>query len=266
MNELVAKKNKSGEEVRIDSIELTMLINQFREIEGEALGKVAKVLSHGDFSKKIKRELEVLLSLGLSNQGNISLVSYIDSKGEERPCYSLNRDGMLQMLNSESALVRYKTIEYINKLEENTKPKVPVTYKEALLALVEAEEEKERLLLENKELEKDNEHKQGVIIGLVKDISLSEKRQRITQIIRYRSNKYRERYSLLYSEFDKKFHINSKQRLENAKSKGEVNKSINRMAFICDNMKMCSELYDVACKVFCNDVSELMREMWGNVA
>ena len=105
--------------------------------------------------KKIRKELNTLESLGLDNGGNISLVSYTDSKGENRPCYSLNRDGMLQMLNSESALVRFKTIEYINKLEDelNNKVKLPTTYKEALLMLVEAEEEKERLMLENKQKE-----------------------------------------------------------------------------------------------------------------
>lgn len=79
------------------------------------------------------------------------LVEYEDKKGEKRPCYSLNRDGMLQMLNSESALVRFKTIEYINSLEDelNIQRKLPSTFKEALIMLVEAEEEKERLLLEN---------------------------------------------------------------------------------------------------------------------
>ena len=56
-------------------------------------------------------------SLGLDNGRNLSTAEYVDRKGEKRPCYSLNRDGMLQMLNSESALVRYKTIEYINQLE-----------------------------------------------------------------------------------------------------------------------------------------------------
>ena len=60
---------------------------------------------------KIKKELETLETLGLGNERNISQVEYTDKKGEQRPCFSLNRDGMLQMLNSESAIVRAKTIE-----------------------------------------------------------------------------------------------------------------------------------------------------------
>ncbi len=60
-------------------------------------------------------------SLGLIGERNISQSLYIDSQNKKQPCYLLNRDGMLQMLNSESALVRYKTIEYINKLEDKLK-------------------------------------------------------------------------------------------------------------------------------------------------
>lgn len=41
-----------------------------------------------------------LETLGLGGERNISQVEYTDKKGEQRPCFSLNRDGMLQMLNS----------------------------------------------------------------------------------------------------------------------------------------------------------------------
>jgi len=102
----------------IKSTELVDIINEFRKLEN---GKAE--LKHYDFYKKIKKEAETLESLGLSNDGNISVDEYVDIKGETRPCYSLNRDGMLQMLNSESTLVRFKTIEYINQLEQsNSQP------------------------------------------------------------------------------------------------------------------------------------------------
>lgn len=111
----------SNEEVRITSVELVEIINEFRKLESETIGKDFKELKHSDFMKKTRKEVETLEKLGINNEGNISLVSYKDNKGEERPCYSFNRDGMLQMLNSESTLVRYKTIEYIDKLEEENK-------------------------------------------------------------------------------------------------------------------------------------------------
>lgn len=104
-----------AEDETITSVDLVRIINVFREQENR------KELKHSDFAKKIRKELEILENAGISNEGNISLVEYMDSKGEMRPCFKLTRDGMLQMLNSESALVRYKTIEYINYLEEKNK-------------------------------------------------------------------------------------------------------------------------------------------------
>jgi hypothetical protein len=82
---------------------------------------------------KIKKEVEVLKNLGIDNAPNFRVVEYADKKGESRPCYELNRDGMLQMLNSESAYVRYKTIEYINKLEEKIAQPKPTCIEDVLI-------------------------------------------------------------------------------------------------------------------------------------
>ena len=50
--------------------------------------------------------------------------SYIDSNNKTRPCFVLNDKGMLQILNKESAIVRYKVTELIEELkEENAKLK-----------------------------------------------------------------------------------------------------------------------------------------------
>lgn len=108
-------------ELKIKSTELVDIINDFRKVEAEAIGKTYTELAHYDFYKKIKKELDTLKFVGVSNDGNISEITYLDSKNRIQPCFELNRDGMLQMLNSESALVRYKTIEYINKLEGQLK-------------------------------------------------------------------------------------------------------------------------------------------------
>ena len=137
MNEMMNR------EIRMTSVEVTEMINQFREMEGNK-----SELRHSDLMRKIDKEAETMKSLGFSNQRNISLVEYLDKKGETRPCYSLNRDGILQICMSESALVRYKMIEYINKLEsELEKSKLPQTYKEALMSLIASVEENERLAL-----------------------------------------------------------------------------------------------------------------------
>ena len=157
-------------------------------------------------------------------------------------------------------------IECEKKLKEVSRtPKLPATYKEALLELVAKIEENEKLEKENRQLSGEIERKEDVIIGLVTDIDLAEKRQRISQIVRHGTKRYSERYNLLYSEFNKKYHTDVKRRLDNAKARGEVKKSVNVMAYICDTMNMTAELYELACKLFENNVKKLMEEMW-NIA
>lgn len=114
MNNLSILTNQST----IKSTELVEIINEFRKAEGNE-----NILQHNDFMKKVRKEIETLENLNLGGQGNFSQSSYINSQNKKQPCFELNRDGMLQMLNSESIFVRYKTIEYINKLEEAAKPK-----------------------------------------------------------------------------------------------------------------------------------------------
>lgn len=113
MKELEILKQK---DLKIKSNELVYIINQFRRLESEAIGKDYKELAHYDFYKKITKEKETLEALGISD-GNISVAEYLDEQKKPRPCYELDKDAMLQMLNSESTLVRYKTIKYISSLE-----------------------------------------------------------------------------------------------------------------------------------------------------
>ena len=107
----------------ITSVDLVEIINYFRAIERESglTGRLQNPLQHSDLLKKIRKEIEVLKNAGLIGQGEFTLSSYINSQNKEQPCYLLNRDGMLMVLNGESTLVRYKTVEYINKLEEKLK-------------------------------------------------------------------------------------------------------------------------------------------------
>lgn len=125
MKELIKITNEENfitERGTILSINLVTIINEFRKVESEANKEKRFIeLKHRDFMKKIRKEDETLKTLGLNNERNFSLVEYIDKKGEKRPCYELNRDGMIIMLNSESAIVRYYTMEYVKKLEEKLK-------------------------------------------------------------------------------------------------------------------------------------------------
>ena len=102
-------------EVRITSVELVEMINTFRKEEGNKTEK-----RHSDLMTSIATEIRALDEAGI-NQRNFSLVDYTDKKGETRPCYSMNKAGALQMLNKESAVVRYKTVQYIEMLEQALK-------------------------------------------------------------------------------------------------------------------------------------------------
>lgn len=131
---MVALENN---ELKIKSTELVEVINEFRKLESETANSKYVELRHNDFMTKIKKELEVLKVLNLGGERNFSQSTYISSQNKVQPCFELNRDGMLQMLNSESTLVRYKTIEYINTMENKIKGQAtpqlkPLTTEETL--------------------------------------------------------------------------------------------------------------------------------------
>ncbi len=130
-------------EVRITSVELVELINQFRKEEGNETEK-----QHKELMRDIRKEVETLEEAGI-NQRNFALVTYIDKKGEERPCFSMNKAGALQMLNKESVVVRFKTVQYIERLQKEKKDSYliedPIERAERWI-----EEQKEKKALENK--------------------------------------------------------------------------------------------------------------------
>ena len=119
MSEIMKITNE--EIVTMTSLEVVELINNFRKEEGNEVVK-----RHDVLLRDIRNEIETLKTLGISNAHNFVAVNYTDAKGEERPCYKMNKAGIMQMLNKESALVRYKTQQYIevleNKLKQQTKP------------------------------------------------------------------------------------------------------------------------------------------------
>ena len=125
MKELIKITNEENfitERGTILSTNLVTIINEFRKVESEANeNKKFIELKHKSLMEKIRKEDETLKTLGLNGGQNFLLTSYKDIQGKTQPCYELNRDGMIIILNSESAIVRYYTMEYIKKLEEKLK-------------------------------------------------------------------------------------------------------------------------------------------------
>ena len=125
MKELIKLTNEENfitERGTILSTNLLTIINEFRKIESEANEEKKYIeLKHDDLMKKIKREIETLKRVGIISLGNISESTYVNTRGKTYPCYELNYEGTLMILNSESTIVRYYTIEYIKSLKEKLK-------------------------------------------------------------------------------------------------------------------------------------------------
>lgn len=260
-----------GENNTIKSTELVEIINYFRQEEARITNSKYKELLHKSFKSKIDKELEALKSLGLVGQQNILPSSYINSQNKEQPCYLLNRDGMLQMLNSESIYCRAKTIEYINSLEEKLSKKDSYMIEDPIeRAKRWIEEEQERrelkennikLLQDNNKLNEELDYKEDVIIGLTDDIDIAEKRQILNRVVRYKGANYKERWAELYKQFEMKYHISLNRRIDSWK-KDTGKKTMNKLNYIDKVMDKIPELYEIACKLYESDIKELVQQMY----
>lgn len=119
-------------------------------------------------------------------------------------------------------------------------------------------EQKEEIKVKDEEIE----YKENVIIGLVDDIDLATKRQRINQILRrgcgHNGKKLADRWSLLYTEFSKKYHVNLNMRFDTYKSEYKP-RLTNKLDLIDRHLNMIPEVYEITCKLFENDYHELMK-------
>lgn len=163
-------------------------------------------------------------------------------------------------LNTDKACDAYELLvdEYYRVIEnQSSQPALPTTYKEALIALVAEVEKNEVLELENKQLVKEVEHKEDVIIGFVDQITLAEKRQLINRVVRKGGKNYQARWTELYKQFENKYHINLKIRLEryNENNKPKLKSKID---YIEKVMNKIPELYEIACKLYENDIKNLI--------
>lgn len=162
-----------------------------------------------------------------------------------------------------------------NEIDEETRLKVD--YVDAMMSgdLVKMNEINAKLFeLKNKrilELEKESKHKSGVIEGLAENITLAEKRQRLNQIIRINGiDKVTDRWNLLYSEFEKKYHLDLSKRMSNLVYKGKIINNFgeeikvtkkmkeNKLEYIDKVLNQLNELYELSVKLFEIDLDKLL--------
>lgn len=104
-------------------------------------------------------------------------------------------------------------------------------------------------------------HKEDVIVGLVDEISLADKRQILNRVVKYKHANYRERWSMLYREFENKYHMDLSRRFDTYNETHKP-KCKSKVEYIDKVLNKIPELYELAAKLFENDVKELVEEMY----
>lgn len=115
----------------------TMSSLQIAELTGKA---------HSNVMRDIRNILEQLEDRGAFN---FELTSYIDKSNRESPCYQLTKKDCLLLASGYDANLRAKIINRWEELETRE-----LSRKELALMVIQAEEEKERLALENEKQQK----------------------------------------------------------------------------------------------------------------
>lgn len=153
---------------------------------------------------------------------------------------------------------------YFIECEKKLKMQQPEITEEQKLVLsvysggIEAVEATKALIeLKTKPLIKEIEYKEDVIVGLTDKIDLMDMRQILNTVVRYKCANFRDRWKLLYFEFEKKYHLDLKRRVLNY---NKANKTkINKLDYIENNLKKLPELYKIACKLFEGDINKIIE-------
>lgn len=126
---------------------------------------------------------------------------------------------------------------------------------------IQEEQERRELKAKNNQLTNEIIYKEDVIVNLVDTISLADKRQILNRVVRKGGGKYSERWNAIYREFEAKYHVDIKRRLENynATNKPKVR---GKLDYVDKIMNKIPELYEIACKLYENDIKELVKEMY----
>ena len=110
--------------------------------------------------------------------------------------------------------------------------------------------------------ENEIKYKKDVIAGFTDEINVADKRQILNRVVRHNNASYKDRWTVLYREFDNKYHVNTKTRMDNYNIKNKP-KMKSRIDYIDKVMNKLPELYEIATKLYENDVIELVKEMYG---
>lgn len=229
---------------------------------------------HDNLLNKVDDYLSKFNSPELSGQFYIPS-NYKTKDGRTTRNYLITEKGIAQLIGGYSAAVAKAfdlNVAYINKFEEMKKQLGQITTEEDRLKLglfsndpeVVARSHKALLELELKPLKeeieeksKEIEYKEDVIIGLTDKIDLMDMRQILNTVVRYKGADFRERWRLLYFEFEKKYHLDLKRRIENYNKSNK--KKLKKLDYIENILGKLPQLYEIACKLFEGDINQIIN-------
>lgn len=234
--------------------------------------EVAEIIEvkHKHLLDKIRNYIDVLDGREFGSHQFFIPSEYKNSQNKVQPCYMLTKKGCEMIANKltgeKGVLFTALYVETFNEMQNQINLKVdsymidnPI---DRAKRWIEEETERQNLRIENKNLTEEVMYKEDTILGLLNDIDLTDKRRRITEIIRHKHCKYSERYNALYKEFEMKYKVDLNRRMNSVKSQNVKPKYKNKMDYIDRDLNMIPQLYEICCKLFENDVKELVDEMY----
>lgn len=248
-----------NEIMKNDSTKNTITTIEIAEMLGMKHYKVLEKLE-GTKDGKTKGIIDILNAHDFVVDDYFIKSSYIDAKGETRPCYLVTKLGCDFLANKftgeKGILFTAKYVKRFDEMEQTIKNpyNLPTTYKEALVQLLEKVEENEKLL-------EDNKHKQEVINGFTDDIDIYKKRVIINRICKRRHGNYANRYKELYKCFRETFHVDLEARCEGYNLKQVKRKDKLTTIAYAEKFGLIDDLYSCCVKLYETEVKEIIEEL-----
>ena len=248
-----------NEIMKNDSTKNTITTIEIAEMLGMKHYKVLEKLE-GTKDGKTKGIIDILNAHDFVVDDYFIKSSYIDAKGETRPCYLVTKLGCDFLANKftgeKGILFTAKYVKRFDEMEQTIKNpyNLPTTYKEALVQLLERVEENEKLL-------EDNKHKQEVINGFTDDIDIYKKRVIINRICKRRHGNYANRYKELYKCFRETFHVDLEARCEGYNLKQVKRKDKLTTIAYAEKFGLIDDLYSCCVKLYETEVKEIIEEL-----
>ena len=272
----------------MENKDLTVITNEGKEMYvidsrevAEMMGKThSKLLRDIEGDKSHVGIIEVLTKAQMGLSKYFIEDVYKDKSGKENKCYQCTKMGCEilanKMTGEKGILFTAKYVERFNQMEEELKK---ISREDELLLTIAKSNDPVERMNATKEytdikmlpLENEIKHKEGIITSLTEGIELASMQQRINDIVRYGNGKertpeyFQKRYKLLYSEFEKKYHINIRVRIENARAKKLITKKVTYMEYICNVLGMTTQLYELACTIFEADAEAVKNKLFKSI-